>query len=90
MVAGAANGQAHRSGLNVWFGVLALAKTPKETISQLIGWFAAALQAPEIKARFAPQGFYPVGICGADFSALLRKQYDDFGRIIREAGIKAE
>jgi tripartite-type tricarboxylate transporter receptor subunit TctC len=76
--------------LNVWFGVLAPGKTPKETISQFIGWFTVALQSPEIKARFALQGFYPVGSCGADFGAMLRKQYDDFGRIIREAGIRAE
>jgi hypothetical protein len=29
-------------------------------------------------------------MCGSDFAALLRKQYDDFGRIIREANIKGE
>jgi hypothetical protein len=29
-------------------------------------------------------------MCGADFDALLHKQYDDFGRVIREANIKAE
>jgi hypothetical protein len=29
-------------------------------------------------------------MCGAEFSGLLRKQYDDFGRVIREANIKAE
>jgi hypothetical protein len=35
------------------------------------------------------------GLCcgrsrGADFAALLRKQFDYYGRIIREANIKAE
>jgi hypothetical protein len=29
-------------------------------------------------------------MCGADFGALIRKQYDSFGRTIREANIKAE
>jgi tripartite-type tricarboxylate transporter receptor subunit TctC len=76
--------------LNIWFGVLAPKETPPETVSGLAGWFTAALRTPEIRAKFAPQGFYPAGICGADFGALLRKQYDDYGRIIREAGIKAE
>jgi hypothetical protein len=33
---------------------------------------------------------FPVGSCGAEFGALLRKQYDDYGHIIREANIKAE
>jgi tripartite-type tricarboxylate transporter receptor subunit TctC len=76
--------------VNIWFGVLAPKETPQETLSGLVGWFTAALRTPEIKAKFAAQGFYPAGICGADFGALLRKQYDDYGRVIREAGIKAE
>jgi hypothetical protein len=28
-------------------------------------------------------------MCGADFAALLKKQYNEFGRVIREANIKA-
>jgi hypothetical protein len=36
------------------------------------------------------QGFFPAGICGPEFSALLRKQYDEYGRIIRESNIKVE
>jgi tripartite-type tricarboxylate transporter receptor subunit TctC len=73
-----------------WFGLFAPAKTPKERVSQLVGWFTAALQVPEVKAKLAVQGLYPVGMCGADFGAFIRKQYDDYGRAIREANIKAE
>jgi tripartite-type tricarboxylate transporter receptor subunit TctC len=73
-----------------WFGLFAPAKTPKETVSQLVGWFTAALRVPEVKAKLVVQGLYPVGICGADFGAFFRKQYDDYGRAIREANIKVE
>jgi tripartite-type tricarboxylate transporter receptor subunit TctC len=73
-----------------WVGLVAPAKTPKETVSQLAGWFTAALQVPEFKAKLAMQGLYPVGMCGEDFGAFIRKQYDDYGRAIREANIKAE
>jgi tripartite-type tricarboxylate transporter receptor subunit TctC len=73
-----------------WFGVLAPAKTPKEMVSQLAGRFTAAVQAPEVEAKLAALGLYSVVMCGADFATLLRKQYDDFGRVIREANIKAE
>jgi hypothetical protein len=45
---------------------------------------------PEVKAKLVVQGLYPVGICGADFGAFFRKQYDDYGRAIREANIKVE
>jgi tripartite-type tricarboxylate transporter receptor subunit TctC len=73
-----------------WYGVFAPAKTPKETVSQLVGWFTAALQIPEIKAKLVVQGLNPLGMCGAEFGAFLRKQYDEFGRVIREANIKAK
>jgi hypothetical protein len=32
----------------------------------------------------------PAVMCGDDFGAFLRKQYDEFGRVIREANIKVE
>src|SRR5271170_6536524 len=73
-----------------WFGVLAPAKTPKQTLSQLAGWFSAALQAPETRRKLVAQGLFPVGTCGADFGTLIRKQYDEYGRVIREANIKPE
>jgi tripartite-type tricarboxylate transporter receptor subunit TctC len=76
--------------LDYWLGILAPVATSKEKVSQLAGWFAAALQSPEFTARLAPLGLFPVGICGVEFAALLRKQYDDFGRVIRDANIKAD
>jgi tripartite-type tricarboxylate transporter receptor subunit TctC len=74
----------------IWFGMLAPAKTPKDIVSQLSGWFVAAMQVPAIKAKLVDQGLYPVGACGAEFAAELRRQHADYGRIIREANIKAE
>jgi tripartite-type tricarboxylate transporter receptor subunit TctC len=73
-----------------WFGVVAPAKTPKETISQLIGRYTKALQVSEVKAKLAVQGLFPVAMCGADFAAHIRKQHEEYGRVIREANIKAE
>jgi tripartite-type tricarboxylate transporter receptor subunit TctC len=76
--------------VNFWNGLFAPAKTPKDTVSRLAGWFTAEMQAPDLRAKLVAQGAFPVGMCGAEFAALLRKQYDDFGRIIREANIKTE
>jgi tripartite-type tricarboxylate transporter receptor subunit TctC len=76
--------------VDYWLGVLAPAKTPKETVSQLAGWLTAATQVPEVKAKLIAQGLLPVGICGAEFGAFLRKQYDEYGRVIRESNIKAD
>lgn len=73
-----------------WFGVIAPEKTPKEALSQFAGWFSAALQAPDVKARLAVQGLYPVGICGEDFGAYVRKRYDEYGEALRATGMKPQ
>jgi tripartite-type tricarboxylate transporter receptor subunit TctC len=76
--------------VDVWFGAFAPANTPKNMVSRLAGWFATAMQAPEVKEKLLVQGIYPGGPCGADFAAFIRKQYDDYGRVMTEAKIKAE
>jgi tripartite-type tricarboxylate transporter receptor subunit TctC len=76
--------------VDVWFGVVAPARTPADTMSQLSRWFTAALQAPDAKSKLLAQGLHPVGSCGGDFAAHLRKQYEDYGRVIRDANIKGE
>jgi len=70
-----------------WIGYRLPRSTPKETVSQLLGWSTMALRVPEIKAKLALQGFIPAAMCGADFGALIHKQYGSFGRAIREANI---
>jgi tripartite-type tricarboxylate transporter receptor subunit TctC len=75
---------------DLWYGLVAPAKTPKDVISQLAAWFSAAIQVPEIKSKLLTQGLFPVATCGAGFGDFLRKEYDDFGVAIREANIKAQ
>jgi tripartite-type tricarboxylate transporter receptor subunit TctC len=62
-----------------WLGVLVPAKTPKETVSQLAGWFTAAMQVSELGAKLGVLGLYPVGMCGAGrlrlMSVLARRSY---------------
>lgn len=74
--------------VEVWFGVLAPAKTPKSSTTQLASWFQAALKAPELTPRLLKLGLYPVGTCLDDFAAHIRSQYEEYGRVIRESGIK--
>lgn len=71
-------------------GVVAPAKTPKEAIAKLTDLFKTALQAPKVKAKFASLGFFAGGECGADYAAILRKDYADYGQIIRDANLKMQ
>jgi tripartite-type tricarboxylate transporter receptor subunit TctC len=74
----------------IWYGLFAPAGTPPEVTARLDGWFAAAVQDGGIKAKLAAQGLRPVGVCGDEFRDQVRREYDMFGRVIRDAGIKAE
>src|SRR5581483_6815564 len=74
--------------VDFWWGLFSPAKTPPTIVNQLTQWFTAALAAPELKAKLAALGFFASGICGADFAALLRKQYEQYGRVIGEAKIR--
>jgi tripartite-type tricarboxylate transporter receptor subunit TctC len=71
-----------------YIGVAAPARTPATRISKLIRWFTTALQAPQIKAKFATLGFFSGGQCGADFAAILHKDYEKYGKIVREAHLQ--
>jgi tripartite-type tricarboxylate transporter receptor subunit TctC len=71
-------------------GVVAPAGTPKKTITELMGWFTAAMQSSQIEKKFAALGFFAGGECGVSFGAILRKQYEDYGRIVRDANLKRE
>jgi tripartite-type tricarboxylate transporter receptor subunit TctC len=71
-------------------GLVAPARTPSEVLNQTANWFAAALKAQEVKTRLTALGLSPVGACGGEFGAHLRKKHEEYGRIIRDANIKAE
>jgi tripartite-type tricarboxylate transporter receptor subunit TctC len=73
-----------------WFAAVTPAKSPQAVVSELIGMYTAALHGPEVKAKLALQGLFPVVMCGADFAAHLRNEFDRYGRAIRETNIKGE
>jgi tripartite-type tricarboxylate transporter receptor subunit TctC len=75
---------------DVWFGLVAPAKTPKETVSQLIDWFREALLSPQVKPKLIAQALFPSPKCGADFDTHLQRQAELYARLIRELNIKTD
>jgi tripartite-type tricarboxylate transporter receptor subunit TctC len=73
-----------------WFGVVAPARTPKDTIARLATWLTAALQVTEIRSKLITIGLYPVGKCGAEYGAHMHQQYDEYARAIRASNIRGE
>jgi tripartite-type tricarboxylate transporter receptor subunit TctC len=75
---------------DVWFGLVAPAKTPPDALAQLIDWFGAAVAVPEVKAKLTALALYPNVKCGADFGAHLRRQFELYSGLVRELGLKAQ
>ncbi|MBX9827248.1 MAG: tripartite tricarboxylate transporter substrate binding protein [Xanthobacteraceae bacterium] len=76
--------------VEVWYGLIAPAKTPKDKVAELSKWCAEAMRAPELKPKWDLQGLTPVGSSAEEFGTHLRKQSEDYARVIREANIKGE
>lgn len=76
--------------VEVWYGLIAPAKTPEDKVAELSKWCAEAMRAPDLKPKWDLQGLSPVGSTAEEFGAHLKKQSDDYARVIREANIKGE
>jgi len=72
---------------DLWFGTAVPVGTSASAISQLVAWFKAALEVPEVKAKLKSVGLSAVGSCGTEFSRFIREEFDKYGRQIREANI---
>jgi tripartite-type tricarboxylate transporter receptor subunit TctC len=48
----------------------------------------AAMNTPEMKAKFEQQGLFPDGTCGAKFGTFLQNITADYEKITTAAGIK--
>jgi len=73
-----------------WFGVAAPAGTPAEIVDRLNAEINAGLADPTIKARLDDMGGMPLAGSPADFGKLIADETEKWGKVIREAGIKAE
>lgn len=74
---------------DIFYGLVAPAKTPDGTLARLVDIFTAAVKAPDMKNKLGKEGLFPVGMCGAPFGAYLHKLGDDYRRIISESSITA-
>jgi tripartite-type tricarboxylate transporter receptor subunit TctC len=75
---------------DVWFGVVAPARTPAPVAARLVDWFRAAVATPELKPRFDKLGYTLSVACGKDFGAFLQAQHEDYSRIISASGMKTK
>jgi len=71
-----------------WNGILAPPNTPKDKLARLVDWFGAAGNSAEVKEKLGALGLGPSVLCGPDYAASLKRQYERFGTAIRASDIK--
>jgi tripartite-type tricarboxylate transporter receptor subunit TctC len=75
---------------NSWFAVMAPAGTPKDVVAKLNRAILAALADPQVREKLNEQGLTPRGSSPQELGSATRDQLARYGRLFKEAGIKAE
>jgi tripartite-type tricarboxylate transporter receptor subunit TctC len=73
-----------------WQGVFVPAKTPKETVVRLNAEIVKTLADPKVRELYAQNGLEPVGNTAEQFAAIVRGDYEKYGRLVLELKIRID
>lgn len=76
--------------VTAWFGLFAPARTPKPVIDRLNAELVKILAMPDVRQKLSAHGVNPGGGSPEALGALLTSEIDRWGKVIKEAGIRAE
>jgi tripartite-type tricarboxylate transporter receptor subunit TctC len=72
-----------------WMGIMVPLGTPEPVIRRLHKELAQILKSPEIVEQWLASGAEPGGNTPEEFAAYINEEYERWGRLLRERGIKA-
>lgn len=75
---------------SAWYGLFAPAGTPPAVIAKLNAEMVDALNDPELRKRLQTLGAEPAGSSPEELAKMVRSEYEKWGRVVREAGIRIE
>ena len=73
-----------------WFGLWAPAGTSSATVDRIAQDVERALASPDVREKLAGLGADPTPSTPERFGAVMRADAEKWGRIIRQAGVRAE
>ena len=73
-----------------WHGLWAPAKTPRAVVATLNDRLKKAMAAPDQAKRFADRGLDVIASTPEEFAAHVQSEYQKWGKVIKERGMKAE
>jgi tripartite-type tricarboxylate transporter receptor subunit TctC len=76
--------------MTTWYGLFVTAGTPKEIVNRLYAETMKVLQMPDVQKRLVGLGGEPGNATQEQFAALVKSDYERFGRLIKDANVKLE
>jgi tripartite-type tricarboxylate transporter receptor subunit TctC len=73
-----------------WYGLIAPVKTPKAVVERISKETGDAMQSPDVAKRLVAEGSEAVVSSPAAFAAHLRAEQEQWGRVIKQAGIRGQ
>jgi tripartite-type tricarboxylate transporter receptor subunit TctC len=73
-----------------WFGMFAPAKTPKRIVARLNEAVVKVVRTPEIQSQFAALGADAVGNTPEEFAAFIRRDMQQYAKVVRLSGAKLD
>jgi tripartite-type tricarboxylate transporter receptor subunit TctC len=75
---------------DTWNGLVAPAGVPQEIALKLSREFIRILNMPDVQARLVTQGAIPGGNTPQVFAAFVKAEIAKWGKVIRDADVRAE
>lgn len=76
--------------IEIWWGLLAPAKTDAATLDKLHAAVTAAVRDPKISERWLAQGMVPTTTSRAEFQALIKSELQKWEKVVKENAIAVE
>ncbi|MBL8286761.1 MAG: tripartite tricarboxylate transporter substrate binding protein, partial [Rubrivivax sp.] len=76
--------------IQTWYAMYVTAGTPKAAVDRLAAELTAALKLPDVAARIKGLGGEIQLMSPEQFAEMNKAEFERYGKLVREAGIKAE
>jgi len=76
--------------MNTWYGLFATAGMPREVLARLHAETMKVIAMPDVRKKLADMGGEPGAMTSEQFGAMNRADFERFGKLVRDAGVKAQ
>jgi tripartite-type tricarboxylate transporter receptor subunit TctC len=73
-----------------WYAFVAPGRTPKELIDRLNRELIRAMNAPEVREQLVIHGMEPQPTTPEELARIIEREYQTWGKVVREANIQAQ